>query len=101
MPATYIQSGNTLKGEKVAQVTKLDLETFERNIKSHIDLTVKPIVEKQDGHGLTLYGKEGRNGLVGDVRDIKTAGKFFKWLSIGGGSSGIGAMLIQFFSKSN
>ena len=67
-----------------------DLSTIEDDL-TEIKLTVREIAVNQHqiheaikNHSKTLYGVEGRNGLVGDVRDIRTTASVLKWVSGGG-----------------
>jgi len=64
--------------------------SIEKDI-TEIKVTVKEIAVNQRQladdiklHSKTLYGSEGRNGLVGDVRDIRTTASVLKWVSGGG-----------------
>jgi len=52
-----------------------------------------PMQEELDEHELILGGKNKMNGLIGDVRDIKTGGRLIKWLAGTGGLSGITAWI--------
>ena len=69
----------------MAEITRADIEaiigTVKTDIKDHIDLRLAPMTEDINGHQVTLYGKEGRNGLVGDVNDMKNSGRNLKWLA--------------------
>jgi hypothetical protein len=56
------------------------LEVQAKNITKHIDLKIKPIAEDVEGQKKTLFGKEGRNGLVGDVNLLKWG---FRLVSVG------------------
>ena len=58
---------------------------------TEIKVTVKEIAVNQrqlsesiKNHSKTLYGLEGRDGLVGDVRDIRATAGVLKWI-LGGG----------------
>jgi len=62
----------------LSEITKADLAEFKADIKEHISDKLDPIVRDINGVKVTLYGKEGRNGLVGDVNAIKTSGKWMK-----------------------
>ena len=70
------------------------LEANAKNIKDHMNLTMAPIIKTQECHNLSLYGKEGRNGVVGDVNRFKAGVKIFGAV---GGLSGIGLMIKEFF----
>ena len=63
------------------EVTKQDLMDSENRIKEYISNKLDPITKGINGQQVTLYGKEGRNGLVGDVKDMKTGVGLFKWLA--------------------
>jgi len=63
------------------EVTKQDLMDSENRIKEYISNKLDPITKGINGHQVTLYGKEGRTGLVGDVNDMKTGVGLFKWLA--------------------
>ena len=52
-------------------VTKEDLKALSTDIKEHIDLLIKPIVEKQNGMETILIGKTKINGLVGGFKSIR------------------------------
>ena len=56
-------------------------------------LTVKPVVENVAGHGRTLYGTDGRGGVV----NIKTTGRIDKRFAGIGGISGITAWIAQWW----
>jgi hypothetical protein len=74
-------------------ITKEDLINFRDDIKGHISDKLKPIEEKVNGHNATLYGKEGRNGVVGDLNQMKGSGKVMKWFAGIGGLSGLWATI--------
>ena len=65
----------------MSEVTKQDLADAINNIKQHISDKMEPVTKDINGHQITLYGKEGRNGLVGDVNDMKAGIGLFKWLA--------------------
>ena len=66
-------------------------------IKEHIDLILKPIQDDINEHKIILRGKNERNGLVGDVRDMKNIAKAVTVLGGGGGLVGIWAGLMAMF----
>ena len=78
-------------------ITKRDLEQHERNMKSYIDLAVKPVANDVASMKLTLYGKEGRNGVVGDVTDLKASRRVIKWVIGLFGSGGLFAGVASWF----
>lgn len=55
-------------------------------LKGHIDTNINPLK-------LTLYGVDSRNGVVGDVNDIKTTMSILKWIA----HSGLGSGIISLF----
>ena len=69
----------------MTEITRQDLLEMENRIiqrtSDKLDDKLAPITRDINGHEVTLYGKEGRNGLVGDVRDMKTGIGIFKWLA--------------------
>ena len=65
----------------MTEITRQDLMESENRIKEYIGDKLAPITSDINGHQITLYGKEGRNELVGDVRDMKTGVGTFKWLA--------------------
>ena len=67
-------------------------------IKEHIDLKIKPIADDVDEHKVLLTGKSGRGGLVGDVNDIKTSGRIFKYIAGGGFLTGASGWVHKLFS---
>ena len=81
----------------MAEVTKEDLDRMAKDIKEHIDERLLPMQEELDEHELILRGRSKVNGLIGEVRDINTGGRFVKWLAGIGGLSGIGAWVAQFW----
>jgi len=75
--------------EKLSNVTKEDIENLKADIKEHIDLRLEPIVTDVNGHKITLYGKDGRNGVVKDVNDMKGGFKMVKWVASSGLAVGL------------
>ena len=73
------------------------MERHTKAIKEHISDKLEPIHDDIKNHALTLYGKEGRNGLVGDVNAIKTTGKTFKWVAGTGFFAGASKWIHYFF----
>jgi len=73
------------------------LERHVKSIKEHISDKLDPISENLQGHSATLYGKDGRNGLVGDVTTIKTTGLAFKWIAGSGFFAGISKWIHEFY----
>jgi len=65
----------------MSQITKQDLMDSENRIKEYIGSKLDPVADRVNGHQVTLYGPTGRNGLVGDARDMKTGVGIFKWLA--------------------
>lgn len=55
--------------------TKQDLKDCSAEIKEHIELIVKPIVDQQIKHEKILHGISGMNGLVGDQKILKNEQK--------------------------
>ena len=80
-------------------LTKSDLRDFQEDIKSHITDKLAPIHTTQKMQHTTLYGKEGRNGLVGDVNDMKSTGRNIKWIASLGGGSGFLAFMASWFKS--
>lgn len=81
----------------MSEITRADIDRMETNIKDHIDLKLAPITKDIDGHELTLYGRGGRAGLVGDVNEIKTSGKWIKGIAGTGFVGGISKWVHEFF----
>ena len=73
----------------MSEITKADLLEMKNDLKDHIDLKLEPVVTAVNGMKVSLYGKEGRNGLVRDVNDIKNSGKRIKAIA---GTGFIGAL---------
>ena len=80
----------------MSEITKQDLMDFKTDIKDHISDKLDPIVEDINGHQVTLYGKDNRGGLVGDVNNIKNSGKIFKWVAGSGFIAGITGWINKF-----
>jgi len=68
----------------VAMDKKNRLDLLENHIIQHIDDKVSPLVQDIRGMRRTLYGEDGAGGVVGDVRDMKTSVRIFKWIAGGG-----------------
>ena len=81
----------------MSDLTRADLIEFKEDIKEHLDNKVDPIIADQKAMKLSLYGREGRNGVVGDVNDLKASRRFMKWLGGGALGTGIGAWLEKFW----
>lgn len=79
-------------------ITKQDLKDFENRFVDHLNLKLEPVVEDVNGHKLTLYGTDNRNGLVGDVNGIKTSGKWIRWLAGSGLLAGLSGWVNKLFS---
>lgn len=77
--------------------TRRDLEAHERRIKEHLSVVVAPVSGSITEMKATLYGREGRNGIVGDVADLKASRRAFKWVVGLFGSGGALAGLANFF----
>jgi len=73
----------------MTDITKTDLIELKDDIKDHIDMKIQPIIEDIKGHDKVLFGKDGRNGVVGDVNNIKASGRTIKWIAGGGLFSGL------------
>ena len=71
-------------------ITHADLRQFRKDLKSDFDEAVNPI-------RLTLYGADGREGVVGDVNAIKTSGAMVKWLAGSGLLVGLASWAKHFF----
>lgn len=81
----------------MTEVRKEDLDRMVKDIKEHIDVRLLPIRKEIDEHELILRGKNKMNGLIGEVRDIKTGGRLLKWFAGIGGLSGITAWVAQWW----
>jgi hypothetical protein len=86
---------------KVEHKKMKDVSSIEDDL-TEIKITVKEIAVHQKqlvqdikNHSKTLYGMEGRNGLVGDVRDIRTTASVLKWVSGGGLITAISAWITR------
>jgi len=78
-------------------VTSEDLQRHEQNMKEYIKDSVGYISKDVADMKRTLYGKEGRNGVVGDVNDLKASRRIFKWFIGLGSSGGAIASALNFF----
>jgi len=65
----------------------VDRETLDKlfdrhtqQIKTHIDDRLAPIIRVNESHGKTLYGPDGRSGIVDDVSGLVKTGGILKWL---------------------
>lgn len=67
--------------QRFDNITKQDLKDMQNTIIKEVGLIVKPIIDDVEGYRLTLYGKDGRNGLVGDANKQKGSIKVWKYLS--------------------
>lgn len=74
-------------------ITKDDLKEFKDDLKEHIGDKVDPLCERIDKMAATLYGREGRNGVVGDLNQIKGSTTAIKWFAGLGGVGGIWATI--------
>ena len=74
-------------------VTKQDLRDFGVDMKDHMQTCLSPIKDTQDDHELLLRGKTKRNGLVGDMNEIKTTTKNVKIVAGAGGFAGFLALI--------
>ena len=77
-------------------ITRYDLEQAVRDIKEHVNLKVAPIKQDVEDHEVILRGPSKKNGLVGDVNNIKTTHTHVKW-AIGGGLAGVVAFVKSLF----
>ncbi len=78
---------NVVKGKRLRMSDKNSIESDLTEIKitvREIAVNQRQLFEDIKSHSKTLYGIEGRNGLVGDVRDIRTTASVLKWVSGGG-----------------
>jgi|GEM_PF-5881437 len=73
------------------------IERHMKSLKEHISDKLDPINNDLEGHSATLYGKDGRDGLVADVNTIKTTGLAFKWIAGSGFFAGISKWIHEFF----
>ena len=81
----------------MSEITKADLIDLKNDLKDHIDLKMGPVVTEVNGMKVSLYGREGRNGLVRDVNDIKNSGKWLKAIAGTGFIGGVSKWLHEFF----
>ena len=77
-------------------INRDDLIEFKNDIKEHINNKVSPVVYDVSAIKSTLYGKEGRGGIVGDVRDIKASARLVKWIAGGGFGTAAAAWFKEF-----
>ena len=69
-------------------ITSQELAQAVSDIKEHVDLKMKPVVEDVADHDTILRGQSKKNGLVGDVNTMKTTHRHVKW-AVGGGLAGL------------
>jgi hypothetical protein len=81
----------------LSEITKADLIELKNDLKDHIDLKMGPVVTEVNGMKVLLYGREGRNGLVRDVNDIKNSGKWIKAIAGTGFIGGVSKWLHELF----
>ncbi len=81
----------------MSEITKADLIELKNDLKDHIDLKMGPVVTEVNGMKVSLYGREGRNGLVRDMNDIKNSGKWMKAIAGTGFIGGVSKWLHEFF----
>jgi hypothetical protein len=81
----------------LSEITKADLIELKNDLKDHIDLKMGPVVTEVNGMKVSLYGREGRNGLVRDMNDIKNSGKWMKAIAGTGFIGGVSKWLHEFF----
>ncbi len=84
VPFVVFMLANVAKGKQPKMSDKSSIENDITEIKvtvREIAVNQKQLCEDIKSHARTLYGAEGRNGLVGDVRDIRTTAGVLKWIS--------------------
>ena len=74
-------------------IEREDLDRAIKDIKTHIDLRLSPIKEKQDEHHKSLY--DSAHGVVNKVRELSTGVKIVQWLV---GALGI-SFIIEWFKR--
>lgn len=62
-----------LTTEDVRRIVADECAKLDRSFSQKLNAAVAPAIERTDGHHRTLYGIEGRNGMVGDVAILKDA----------------------------
>jgi hypothetical protein len=80
-------------------IEKNDLYQLRDSIKEHVNTKISPIEKMLEKHDLSLYGKDGRNGIVDDVSQIKTRNKLLMWIASIGGASGGGTAISAWIDK--
>ena len=62
------------------------------DMREHVGMKVGSIEKDIEAQKLTLYGKEGRNGVVGDITEMKSDAKWVKIIAaaIGAGAATVG-----------
>ena len=56
-------------------------DDIKKDLKEHVDLKMDATINIIKGHSVALFGQEGRNGIVGDVNDLKSDAKWVKYLA--------------------
>lgn len=56
-----------LTTEDVRRIVETSCDRLRRDITDTLNSAILPVIERTDGHHRTLYGQDGRNGLVNDV----------------------------------
>ncbi len=90
----------------MSEITKQDLNEVTHELKDYIDAkfidhekTEKamftPIIAEVAGHKVTLYGGEGRGGVVKDMNDFKQSSKMLQWIA----GLGFGGMSLSWLAK--
>jgi len=82
----------------MTDISKQDLNDSRDQIIEHINIKLEPITKEINGMKLTLYGKDGRSGVVADVNDMKTSAKGIKWLAGIGVFSGMSSWIHRIFN---
>jgi len=75
------------------------LDRHTQQVKTHIDDRLAPLIKVAESHGKTLYGMDGRNGIVGDVSDLRTTGRILKWLLGLSGISWLGTVFNSIINR--
>ncbi len=84
-------------------VTREDLKEWKDELKEHfeakLDDKLAPVVGRLEEHHVMLTGKTGRNGLVGEINQIKGSGKIAKLLAGSGAATGLISLFNSIFNK--